>query len=219
MFRSKSTLNEPQPKRKGQKIQAIIFDLGRVLIDVQFKPGSLRFLGVEHSDNIDQIYDRAFQNEWVRKFNTGKISPKEFYRGFCEQFNLKLDYKAFVQQWCDVFAPLDDMEALFLRLRKKYPVGLLSDTDALHWQFCLENFSFLKSIPNPTLSFEIGALKPDPICYFKAAQNVGFSAQECLFIDDRPLNVKGAQQVGMPAIRFESKEQLERDLKKLGIDF
>ncbi len=218
MFRSKSTLNEPQPNRKGKEIKAVIFDLGRVLIDVRFKPGALRFLGVEQSENLDQIYDRAFQNKWVRKFNTGQISAKEFYEGFCEEFNLKMDYQTFVQQWCDVFAPLDDMETLFLKVQEKYSVGLLSDTDALHWQFCLENFPFLKSIPKPTLSFEIGALKPDPVCYFKAAQNVGFPVEECLFIDDRPVNVKGAQQIGMPAIRFENKEQLERELKKLGID-
>lgn len=201
-------------------IKAIIFDLGRVLVDVKFDRQTARFFGVSTNNTEDAatILDRAFQNELFRKLNKGEITSREFYEAFKNDFNLNLDFETFVQYWCDVFAPIPGMEDIFWKVKARYPVGLLSDTDELHWNYCREQYPFLKSIKKPTLSFEIGALKPEAKCYIKAAENVGFSPQQCLFIDDREINVKGAQKIGMPAILFTGPEQLIKDFKKLGIE-
>ncbi|HHE56093.1 MAG TPA: HAD family phosphatase [Caldithrix abyssi] len=200
-------------------IKAIIFDLGRVLVDVKFDRQTARFFGVSTNNTEDAatILDRAFQNELFRKLNKGEITSREFYEAFKNDFNLNLDFETFVQYWCDVFAPIPGMEELFWQVKRKYPVGLLSDTDELHWNYCREQFPFLKAIEKPTLSFEIGALKPDAKCYLKAAENVGFEVAECLFIDDRQVNVEGAQKVGMRAILFQGPEKLKEDFKKFGV--
>ncbi len=199
-------------------IKAVIFDLGRVIIDVKFNPQTLKFFGID-SDTRDaeKILGKAFQNELFRKFNAGRISAKEFYRAFNKQFDLNLDYEAFAQKWCDIFEPVEGMEELFLKVKQKLPVGILSDTDVLHWNYCLKNFPFLRLIEKPTLSFEIGALKPDAICFRKAAQNVGYLPEQCLFIDDRPVNVEGARRTGMQAIVFENAARLKEELKSFGI--
>jgi len=201
------------------EINAIIFDLGRVLVDVRFDKQTAKFFGVETSNPQDAatILDKAFQNELFRKLNKGEISSFQFYQAFIKDFNLKLNYDAFVKSWCDVFAPILGMEELFWQVKRRYPVGLLSDTDELHWNYCREQFTFLKAIENPTLSFEIGAIKPDAKCYLKAAENVGFVVEKCLFIDDRQVNVEGAQKVGMPAVLFQGPQKLKEDFKKVGV--
>lgn len=202
-----------------KEIKAIIFDLGRVLVDVRFDRQTAKFFGVntDKPEDAASILDKAFQNELFRKLNKGEISSFQFYQAFIKDFNLKIDYDTFVKFWCDVFAPIPGMEDLFWQVKRKYPVGLLSDTDELHWNYCREQFPFLKSIEKPTLSFEIGALKPEAKCYLKAAENVGFEVDECLFIDDREVNVQGAQKVGMQAILFNGPEKLKEDFKKFGI--
>ncbi|RLD16653.1 hypothetical protein DRI50_01300 [candidate division KSB1 bacterium] len=199
-------------------VQAIIFDLGRVLVDVKFNRESLEFFGVRPEDrNMEQILTAAFNNPLFRAYNMGKISTDDFYRAFIEEHQLQMDFETFKTKWCSVFAPVDGMESLFWQVKKRYPVGLLSDTDPLHWNYCLEHFPFLQSIEKPTLSFEIGALKPEAVCYIKAAQNVGLPPERCLFIDDRPVNVQGAKAVGMQAIVFEGAGPLKEKLRQMGI--
>ncbi|APF20570.1 HAD family hydrolase [Caldithrix abyssi] len=202
------------------EIKAIIFDLGRVLVDVKFNQQTAKFFGVDtdHPEDAAKILDAAFNNELFRKLNRGEISSYDFYEAFSRDFNLNLSYQRFVDYWVDVFAPIPGMEDLFWQVKKRYPVGLLSDTDELHWNYCREKFPFIKSVEKPTLSFEIGALKPDKKCYLKAAENVGFAPEVCLFIDDREVNVQGAKKAGMQAVLFEGVEKLKGDFKKLGIE-
>lgn len=199
-------------------IKAVIFDLGRVLIDVKFNAERLKFFDINPNDeNMETILEAAFKNPLFRQFNTGKLLPNEFYREFTSQHGLNMDFKTFKQKWCSIFEPVEGMEELFLSVQMNYPVGLLSDTDPLHWNYCLKHFPFLRSISRPTLSFEIGALKPAALCYQKAAENVGFAPNDCLFIDDRPINIEGAKKMRMQGILFENTLQLKTKLRELKI--
>lgn len=199
-------------------VQAIIFDLGRVLIDVKFNRESLEFFGVNPEDkDMEKILTAAFNNPLFRDYNMGKISTADFYRAFIKEHHLQMDFEIFKQKWCSVFAPIEGMEALFRQLRVRYPVGLLSDTDPLHWEYCLYHFPFLQLIEKPTLSYEIGALKPMPVCYLKAAEKVGYAPEQCLFIDDRPMNVQGAKKMGMVGIVFQNAGKLKEALRKYDI--
>jgi putative hydrolase of the HAD superfamily len=199
-------------------IKAVIFDLGRVLVDVKFRKESLSFFGLPaETSDMELILNNAFKNTLFRRFNMGQLTPHEFYRAFCAEHGLDVSFDQFKEIWCSVFVPMPEMEKLFYEVQTRYPVGLLSDTDPIHWEYCRQHFPFLQTIPKPTLSFEIGALKPDPLCYIKAAENVGYRPDECLFIDDRPQNVEGAQKTGMQAVLFEGAVSLRQTLVRLKI--
>ncbi len=202
-----------------KQIRAVIFDLGRVLVDVRFNRESLAFFGVKADDgDMEKILTAAFSNPLFRDYNMGRISTEAFYRAYCREHHLQMDFETFKEKWCSVFAPIEGMEALFRQVESRYPVGLLSDTDPLHWHYCVQHFPFLQSIERPTLSYEIGALKPAPVCYVKAAENVGHPPQQCLFIDDRVVNVQGAEAVGMAGIVFHDARQLKEELARYGIE-
>ena len=57
---------------------------------------------------------------------------------------------------------------------------------------------------------------PQPEAFRGAARSLGRAASDCVFVDDREKNCEGARAVGMPAIHFESAEQLRRELIALG---
>jgi 2-haloacid dehalogenase len=67
------------------------------------------------------------------------------------------------------------------------------------------------------VSFQVGAMKPDPRIYEEALRRSGLPATACVFVDDRPANVEGAARVGMHALLFQSPERLAAELTRLGV--
>ncbi len=199
------------------KPAAVIFDLGRVLVGVDVSRGLwARILGALERDQVDTPAGREWK-EIYRRFATGFLPAGEFHLEVCRLLAAEIGYSDFVEQWCDVFYTLEGMPQLFRQVAAKIPVGLLSDTDPLHWSYELERNSWLELIKKPTLSFEIGLLKPDPQAFNKAAANTGFAPEECLFIDDLIANVEGARAVGMQALQFEGVEKLRAQLVERGL--
>jgi len=202
---------------QNSKIKSVIFDLGRVLVKVDFTRGLFRFITSHESKSDQEILNRIFKDEIFIAFSTGKLEPSQLYQLIHTKYHLDLPYESFVQEWCDIFAPMDGMEELVRELAEQYPLGLLSDTDPLHWPYCLQKFSFLKLFNRPTLSYETGLLKPDPQCYHLAAKNSYTTPEYCLFIDDREENVSGAMRTGMSALHFKGVESLRLELMELHI--
>lgn len=197
-------------------IEAVIFDLGRVLIQVDFTRGLFRHYTSPVFDDLT-LLNRLMNDPLFRDFNSGKISAQQMYETVKEKFHVELPYREFVREWCNIFDPMDGMEEVLQQVARRFPVGLLSDIDPLHWEHCRKQFPMLSVFGKPTLSFEIGDMKPAEICYFQAAKNVGKSEESCLFIDDRLQNVQGALKAGMKSLQFTDVVSLKRELGKLGI--
>ena len=195
------------------QVKAVIFDLGRVLVNVDMTRGLFRRVRDQYPDDDVALMEKLFQDDLFRNFARGKTDPRHFYGQLCERYQLSTDYATFVAEWCDVFAPMDDIESVFFDLRDKFTLGLLSDVDPLHWQYLYDFLPFLSKIEKPTLSFQTGYLKPDNRVYPIAAEHVNQPLHNCLFIDDRSINVEGAKRAGMQAVQFLSVAQLESHLK------
>ena len=204
-------------KKRAETDIAIIFDLGRVLIDVDFTRGLFKYYQRDGFHRESEIIERIFRDDLFIAFATGKLSPHKLYKSLIQKYKLSLAYDQFVKEWCDIFSPMDGMEELVREIAAHYPIGLLSDTDPLHWNYCLQTYPYLNLFKRPTLSYEVGALKPDPICYLTAAKNIGKQPQACLFIDDREINVNGARRAGMKSIQFIGVDELKDELFKIQI--
>lgn len=198
-------------------VKAVIFDLGRVLIQVDFTSGLFKYYQRNQESSDEEILEELFKDKIFIDFNTGKIDAQQVYKNIEDKYSLALSYEQFTYEWCNIFAPIQGMPAIVKRVSKKYKIGLLSDIDPLHWQYCQQNFPLLINFKKPALSFEIGALKPDPICYQRASENINTEPQNCLFIDDREINVRGAREAGMQAIQFTGVADLELLLPNLGV--
>lgn len=65
----------------------------------------------------------------------------------------------------------------------------------------------------------LGVTKPDDEIFQRALDLSQRAPEECLFIDDRKLNVECAARLGLQTVRFQDGAQLERDLKAAGVRF
>lgn len=196
-------------------IEAVIFDMGRVLVNIDNRVLVEKLFKGFKAEDIQELAHKTMHDPVMIKFNTGRMEPDEFARRMCGQFGLDLDFEAFKTLWCEIFYTMEGMEELVRRVRQQTTVGLLSDTDPVHWGFIRKRWPWIGAIANPTLSYEVGVMKPNAAIYAAAARNVGVPIEQCLFVDDLQTNVDGARAAGMPAIRFKSAARLEQQLRNI----
>lgn len=198
-----------------EDIEAIIFDLGRVLVDID-NDRLVRNLSRRDSEiDANALLSLVEEDELTVQFDTGKLTPEQFYGAVCSEKGIQIGYGDFLTGYCDIFKPMFGIDYLIHQLKDKYTIGLLSNTNTLHYNFITGHFPYVDAIKKPTLSYKLGIMKPDEKIYQTAAENVGVDISKCLFIDDRQPNVDGAVSAGMQAFVFEGVDQLRKQLEPL----
>jgi HAD superfamily hydrolase (TIGR01509 family) len=100
-------------------------------------------------------------------------------------------------------------------LRPKYKVGLLSNISAgtMDQFFSLdERRTYFDAV---VLSSDVGLVKPDPAIFVLAANRLGCAPNECIMIDNSPINCSGAIQAGMQAVVYATTPQVQNDVRAL----
>jgi len=202
---------------RNETIKAVIFDLGRVLIDVDLTKGIFKYTLSGKAPSEKQVLDTLMKDSFYQDYACGRFPAERFQQEFCRRLNLDMDFETFKKEWNNVFKPIPEMEGLVRQVSKKYQTGLLSDIGPLHWEYLYETLPVLKTFSNPLLSYKIGILKPDEETYLLAAESAGTVPEKCLFIDDREINVQGAEKAGMKALLFKGPAKLRSDMQKMGI--
>jgi len=193
------------------RIEAVIFDLGRVIVEIDFTRSLFRLFQDFEQPSQDFI-QQLMEDDLIHRYNTGQIQPWEFYEAVKEKFKLEIGFEEFKDLWCDIFLPMPGMEELIRELEGKVKLGVFSNTDPLHWHHIYDTNPIMEIFTRPTLSFEIGMQKPAAESYRYAARNVDTPVGNCFYIDDLQENVEAARQVGMRGIQFESTAQLRNEL-------
>ena len=106
-----------------------------------------------------------------------------------------------------------------MKLKKQYPLYLISNTNDLHYEHVKAKFNLLKHFVACFPSHEVGHRKPDSAMFEHVLKKIKMKPEETVFIDDMPAFVEGATQLGMQAIQFTTRDALAADLKKLGLKF
>ena len=89
--------------------------------------------------------------------------------------------------------------------------------EVLHALRTEPRFAWVSSFTQLTWSCELHIAKPDPAIYLHTSEALGVSPKDCLFLDDKPENVRGAEAIGMQAIQFTDLAQLRQDLAARGL--
>ena len=194
-------------------IEAIIFDFGGVF-DQQhetlegFRAAAARY-GIEPQAFYDHLYGEAWQQAKV-----GAMTGRDYWRAVMTSLGHAEsdDLDAFL---ADLFAGrhLDrDVVALAERLGQRFPLGLLSNaTDELESLLEVE-YGIHHLFDVVVNSARVGVAKPDPRAYHLVLDGLGVAPREALFIDDKPRNVRAAEELGIATILFTDAAALEREL-------
>lgn len=200
----------------SSEIRLIISDFGGVICTFDYRIFCER-LGGRTGRSADQIFAAAFGDHLMRDFETGRLTGRDYHRAVMACLNLDLPYQEFYPMYGDIFREIPATADLLRRLRSRYPLYLLSDTNEIHFGYVRETVEVLRLFEEFIVSYQVGAMKPDSRIFREALRRSGLHPSACVFVDDRPANVEGAARLGMHAIEFKSPEELAGDLKRLGV--
>lgn len=199
-----------------QNIENIIFDLGGVILDVDYNLTRKAFekLGVVH---FDEMYSQANADKLFQKLETGEIDEDNFYKELNRCTGLNLSPEEIRKAWNAMLLSFREESLQFLEtLRLKYKIYLLSNTNFIHLASFTENFhrkkrkkDFEEYFNEAFYSCEIGLRKPDVACYEWVLNKTGIEAAKTLFIDDSLHNIEAAKKAGMQTILLLPGTQIE----------
>ena len=198
-------------------IKTIIFDLGGVIVPFDFKRGYARMAPLCRYPAAE-IPERIRSTDLVRRFESGQIAPEQFVQELSAILELKTTYQEFCDLWSSIFLPEPLIpESLLAQLRRRYRLLLLSNTNAIHFGMIKANYPLLRQFDHCVLSYEVGAMKPSSKIYLEAIGRAACQPEECFFTDDVPAYVEGARKHGIDAVQFQSRTQLEDELRARGV--
>ena len=198
-------------------ITAITFDLGNVLVRVDHQRFCRR-LAVLAALSPQEVYAQVFESGLEPGYDTGRLTSREFYQRVTAHFGVALPYSRFRDLWCDLFDPMEGMAELVQHLASSFPLFLLSNTNALHFDYLKARFgALLQPFRAFILSYEVGSRKPEPAIYQSLIRQAGRPPEEILFLDDKVSFVEAARGQGLKAWQFRSPQELQPELARHGL--
>lgn len=199
-----------------QKIENIIFDLGGVLLDIDYNLTRMAFekLGVVR---FDEMYSQATADKLFQKLETGAISDEDFYKELNRSTGLNLSDKEIRDAWNAMLLDFREESLNFLdEVREGYRIFLLSNTNSIHLTSFYEIYhqkerkkSFEQYFDKAFYSFQIGLRKPEVTCYEKVLEDLQINPEKTLFIDDSVKNIEGAEKAGLQTILLSPGKRIE----------
>ncbi|PHM62587.1 glucose-1-phosphatase [Xenorhabdus ishibashii] len=179
-----------------------IFDLGNVIIDIDFK----RVLAVWSNLSgtpLATLTSKFSLRELAEKHECGQISDTEFAERMCDEMEISLSFAQFAEGWNAIFIDVrQEVIELMNKLRAQgHRVVVLSNTNRLHIDYCSVHYPEITvSADFLYLSHELGMRKPNPDIFNYVLAAESMAAEQAIFFDDLLENVEAAKKSGIDAI-------------------
>lgn len=199
------------------KYSVIVFDLGNVLIPFNY---DLIFQRLEKVEvNLGDKFLKFYNNNYHihRAFERGDLSEKEFLKKVMNAIQNKINEETFCNYYSKIFTVNEDVVSLLQKLKEKYILVLLSNTNSIHKKYGWQNYDFLKNFDKLILSYEVNANKPEEKIYRAVEDFTKMPSEKHFFIDDVLEYVNAAKKIGWNAVQFTTYQNLVESLRKNGI--
>ncbi|MFT3682200.1 MAG: HAD family phosphatase [Ferruginibacter sp.] len=197
-------------------IKNIIFDLGGVLIDIDYHKTSAAFkrLGVK---NFDEQYSQAGADKLFEALETGTITDGEFFARMHPYCDPATTHQQIEDAWNEILLSFRLPSLAFLdSVKDKYRIFLLSNTNSIHkraFDIILKNETGFDSLDHYFIKSYYSHLlhqrKPYVTTYRFVLEDGEMQAEETLFIDDSPVNIEGAREAGLQTHLLLPSEKIE----------
>jgi putative hydrolase of the HAD superfamily len=189
---------------ENQTIDAIIFDLGGVIlnIDYQLPVKAFKKLGIE---NFNELFSQASQSNLFNDYEKGEISSDDFIKEIKKYLPQNTSEAAIINAWNSILLDLPEERLFSLeKAAENHRIFLLSNTNALHIesynQYLLNNLQLPSLEPffeTLYLSYEVGLRKPDLRIFEYVLQDADLLPERTLFIDDSIQHIQAASELGI----------------------
>jgi putative hydrolase of the HAD superfamily len=195
-----------------------LFDLGNTLIKLAYErvlANICRDSTVKRDDLVEILESAGGYRDMER----GAVTFAEFYEMLVDRTGYRGSVRDFQTLWSDFFdGPILGVEELLERIRARYRVAFLSNSNEIHAELIPKKFATLFQKDDRFIfSHRFKVAKPDPEIFRRTLEVLGTQAPNVIFIDDLIENVTAARSIGIQAFQFIDTITLTRQLEAEGL--
>jgi putative hydrolase of the HAD superfamily len=196
-------------------LDLVLFDLGGVLIELG-GVDSLQEMASIVGD--EELWEKWLTSPWVRRFERGECSPIDFSTGFVAEWQLDVSPERFLDIFRDwPVGPMAGSHELLIEVQAEVPIGCLSNTNTMHWDYQFSRWPILSQFDHRFLSFELGLVKPDAAVFGAVVDGASVTPDRVFFLDDNIINIDAARAFGFQAVRVRGIGEAREALAAAGV--
>ena len=200
-------------------IKNVIFDIGNVLTDFRWRD-FLKDKGFDET-MIDRIAGATVLNPVWCEYDRGMWTDEQILEAFIKKDPaIEKEIHMAFDDFTGMVTPREYAIPWLQSLKANgYRVLYLSNFSRKAEVECADALNFMPYMDGGILSYRDKLIKPNPDIYKLILSRYGLAAEESVFIDDTLVNVEAAEKVGIHGIHFKTKEQVDEELRALGVEF
>lgn len=206
-------------------IKNIIFDYGNVIFNIDFNKvaGAWKRLGIT---NAHEFYGHRQQDDVFNALERGQITPEGFRNRIRELTHKpELTDEQIDSAWNNIFVGIPQgNHKLLLQLKNKYRTFLLSNINAIHYNYVHDYLKREYNMIDNSVLFEktyyshlMGKRKPDAEIFEQVLQENNLNPAETLFIDDSPQHLETAKKLGLQIYLMTAPDTIQQYFKTNGL--
>lgn len=195
--------------------RTVVFDLGNVL--VRWNPRLLYEQLIPDADELEQFFDTVITHQWIRDQDAGRTFADGIALLAAQFPHYEAEIRAFWERWEEMVpgAIEETVEILGELKERQTPLYALTNWSHETFPIARPRFPFFDWFEGIVVSGEVRLVKPDARIYRHLLDTHGLQAEDCVFIDDSPANIAGADAIGITGLHFQSPERLRQNLVAL----
>lgn len=176
---------------------AILFDLGNVVLEVDFRR-TFRRWAEACGEPPAVFHERWEEDEAYQAHERGELSFDEYVAALSRRLGVSMSREDWLVGWNDVFVgPYPRLQQRLSSLAGQIPLFAFTNTNPTHEAAWRSRYGdALRHFEDIFVSSRIGLRKPDRDAFDWVAEAMGLDPATILFLDDNPENVEGARAAG-----------------------
>jgi 2-haloacid dehalogenase len=203
--------------KTASNVEAVVFDLGGVLID--WDPRYLYRRLFDSEKETERFLVTVCTSEWNAELDRGR-SFEEMVALLCSKHPEKRgEIEAYWLRWGEMLG--ESFEGSVKILEELHSAGYLlyalTNWSAETFHIARERYGFLSLFREIIVSGEVGLIKPEPAIYELLIERTGIEPSRTVFIDDREENAHEAEKIGFVSVTYQGPSHLRQRLTELGL--
>lgn len=195
-------------------IKAVVWDFAGVVLHA-VKGTFISLLAERLGAPLDDI-ERLISSKENDLWDMDEIDDDAFYTFLLDELNMPMEKISVLRKFVlEDFYIDQEMLTYIKKIQKSFTTALLTNFPAHVHEFMKTDWIVEGAFDHMVASCDVKLMKPDPAIYTLTLARIGCRAEETVFIDDREINVKAAEKLGINGIVYQSRSQTIADLEAI----